>query len=64
MNFGLCGKRDLILKNKDKKGGEVRLLPGEAYALVYQGRGRAFSKECGVTPYFYHFRSLLSAHGS
>ena len=50
------GKRNLILENKDKgKRSEAR--DGEAYALVYQGRGRAFQRR-GVPPLF-HPLSLL-----
>ena len=37
---------------------------GEAYALVYLGRGRAFSGEWSATPFLMLFWSLMSSYGS
>ena len=46
--------RDLILKSEDE-GGRNEANAGEAYALVYQGRGRAFFEGVGCDPLFILF---------
>ena len=49
------GDRDLLLKSKDE-GRKSEASDTEAYALVLQGRGRAFSKEWGA----YIYQSFLN----
>ena len=49
------GDRDLLLKGKDE-GRKSKASDAEAYALVLQGRGRAFSKEWGA----YIYQSFLN----
>ena len=41
--------QDKILKNKNKERSEAN--DGEAYALVYGGRGGAFTTKLGATPF-------------
>ena len=44
------GERDLALKSKDSAG-RREAKDGEAYALVFQGKGQGFSRS-GVLPFF------------
>lgn len=43
--------RDLILNSEGKRG-RSEAKDGDAYALVYWGKGGAFSKGCGITPFY------------
>ena len=54
--------RDLILKSKDK-GKRSEANDGEAYALVYWGRGQCFFKGVRCHALFILFWSLMSGHG-
>lgn len=57
VNFSpISGKSGLILNSKDKGRRSEADNDGEVYALVYQGRSRAFSlREQGATPFLSFF---------
>ena len=62
INFSPICERDLILKSKDK-GRRSEANDGEAWALVYWGRGRALLRDWGAIPFLSVFWSLLSSQG-
>lgn len=56
VNFSpISGKSGLILNSKDKGRRSEADNDGEVYALVYWGRGKAFSRERGAIPFLSFF---------